>query len=1318
MKHSRLSDYADENGMLTLYHYLHPSAGNPDEVTLDPQKFSDPSTRGKHSTAEHRADSTPKTFFYLHPEADKEQHLFASRQLYKARVHHKDVYDVESDPQNHAFYARGNVGALLGKIHDAGFKGLRYAGAGIDTVALLHPVKAVKTSEEAEFGKKLGAVEGLTNREEGPEAKLSARETLVELNKTRQKGKNPTDSTHLAVAADMMQEEGHPGAPVLRAAAEDVRSGHEVEGNVWNASVRHHMPATLVDHAHGQTALRLSQPRRTPSGEPSYLVVEGTGPTGHAPIYARIKDRAHLHQMLHDDDHLTDEHRKDVLDKYDVWAHDGKAPDREAPDAKLAAAQAPAGGAVVNGRFTAGGQQVERPKTGKQRFVRVAQALMKLSKKEAEVDGQKESAVRDYLAKLAKGAKTAHGTGVRSLLQARGIDTTQAITKKELLALEKHYAIPDEHKISKLPGIQALKHDQRLSEAQGDPGVGKPKIDHAVKFLSAMANKHLSDHGIDKIVGSNKLSPETRALFLHAQFAHEIAKHTKDEGHRWTSTLHPSEWYSKGVDPLHVALHHSFADGTHDPMWGHVHWNHEHGPHVTGEAPAQRVAHAVIGMTSAQRDPVDNALTTHKLIDIARREAAKHGSKNWVPHLPEAQIDALEAWTKKHAEHVARLPRGKDGKSRATPEQLLKWRESLPKGAAAQGKVGFQSLPAAVHPETGKVLGFAKVGSDDIKHLSEAAKKAHEDLKARGLKPRIVNQFPVTNPDGSLKAKAWTTANDAFLKNLRLLKKLQAHVQEHHMLPKSHHSYSDPSHPEYKGQHAYDHDSIRALAAWLDAKHPASEFKKATGHSDLKKALPDLGGYHKGKELIPGANVFGAKMGSFIANMNGDQSQLTHDVWHQRLGDMVQGKKKVKDSPSTGDRKPNYDAAHRLTEDDKLPPAKSNTVSGMQAHLWNIAQTAGRLVGADTDSKDFIDAANKIHERIGASPRFSRNAQLMGGSYRAKDLDRTLSDPKHQEPERLSARSGSARPHTIYVSANDRDENTTFDDVPHVAAGDAHRRLAHTAAAHPEVTGVHDAVGSWKDGQEPSRAVRVDGATGPKRLRQIAAHLGSQPGDNGRVQKAVIAFQAHEGGPDALHVLHSKSKDLRALHAKLQNHGIEFQTFVPHHDGTRIEVVDFGKGLADKIGQFHGEPTNEVTGHESHEGTAHYIGGDTRDEGAAAYARELEEPERLSARPRADNAHSWIDPEGNVHPIAPYATHQEAAIRRHGLRDSADAKDKGWQRVVSFGKELWAEGRKLPSQKQRDALETVRAASGLRRILHDGVGIGRETVLFDADEGR
>lgn len=104
------------------------------------------------------------------------------------------------------------------------------------------------------------------------------------------------------------------------------------------------------------------------------------------------------------------------------------------------------------------------------------------------------------------------------------------------------------------------------------------------------------------------------------------------------------------------------------------------------------------------------------------------------------------------------------------------------------------------------------------------------------------------------------------------------------------------------------------------------------------------------------------------------------------------------------------------------------------------------------------------------------------------------------------------------------------------------------------------ALGSWRDGAEPSVMVRVksDEAT----LRYVLSRMGRDAR-----QKYVIYFHPQPGGEADLYTLRPRAgvRNLVALTAALERAGIPFRTLVPLKQTTAVYIIDLDRDLREKI---------------------------------------------------------------------------------------------------------------------------------------------------------
>jgi hypothetical protein len=104
------------------------------------------------------------------------------------------------------------------------------------------------------------------------------------------------------------------------------------------------------------------------------------------------------------------------------------------------------------------------------------------------------------------------------------------------------------------------------------------------------------------------------------------------------------------------------------------------------------------------------------------------------------------------------------------------------------------------------------------------------------------------------------------------------------------------------------------------------------------------------------------------------------------------------------------------------------------------------------------------------------------------------------------------------------------------------------------------ALGSWRDGAEPSVMVRF--TSDEDTLRYVVSRMGRDA-----QQKYVIYFHPEPGGPADFYTLRAPAKahNLRALSSALERAGIPFSTIVPLNGTTAIYVIDLDRDLHEKI---------------------------------------------------------------------------------------------------------------------------------------------------------
>lgn len=99
------------------------------------------------------------------------------------------------------------------------------------------------------------------------------------------------------------------------------------------------------------------------------------------------------------------------------------------------------------------------------------------------------------------------------------------------------------------------------------------------------------------------------------------------------------------------------------------------------------------------------------------------------------------------------------------------------------------------------------------------------------------------------------------------------------------------------------------------------------------------------------------------------------------------------------------------------------------------------------------------------------------------------------------------------------------------------------------------------------------------------------------------------------------------------------------------------------------------------------------------------------------DAHAWLDPQGNLHPLTGSKNHGEVAdeITKEKYPKSMHMMFKnGWQRLTFFGKDLYAHNfLQPPNQKQKKELIDFSLENDFERIIYDNEN--QDKVLWHID---
>jgi uncharacterized protein (TIGR02996 family) len=153
---------------------------------------------------------------------------------------------------------------------------------------------------------------------------------------------------------------------------------------------------------------------------------------------------------------------------------------------------------------------------------------------------------------------------------------------------------------------------------------------------------------------------------------------------------------------------------------------------------------------------------------------------------------------------------------------------------------------------------------------------------------------------------------------------------------------------------------------------------------------------------------------------------------------------------------------------------------------------------------------------------------------------------------------------------------------------------------------LHDAIGDWSDGAEPSLVHSVDEPLDEPAADYAAAWFGLMSN-----QKAVLRFTEHPEGPDSLYQFHLPTASLDEARNTLTQYGIPYRTLVPGKARTTVLVYDQGRQLRDHVSTLSGDLGAEIR---ESTGRGKFLGDGsdqpTRTAARAAYRRVIDSYER------------------------------------------------------------------------------------------------------------
>lgn len=184
-------------------------------------------------------------------------------------------------------------------------------------------------------------------------------------------------------------------------------------------------------------------------------------------------------------------------------------------------------------------------------------------------------------------------------------------------------------------------------------------------------------------------------------------------------------------------------------------------------------------------------------------------------------------------------------------------------------------------------------------------------------------------------------------------------------------------------------------------------------------------------------------------------------------------------------------------------------------------------------------------------------------------------------------------------------ENLTFKDAVHALHSSRQaefRRLSQDIDKQAGLNAVsHDAIGDWSDGAENSIFDEIRTRTDYDTLRYTAAVKGLAA-----EQKATIPFRVTADGTDSLYRVPMRGT-MESIRQKLDASGVQFRTLVPRANAVEVVVFDPGTKMRETMRSF---AKSEGVVARQYRGHGEFLGGDTREEGAARFRQVISQFER------------------------------------------------------------------------------------------------------------
>lgn len=375
--------------------------------------------------------------------------------------------------------------------------------------------------------------------------------------------------------------------------------------------------------------------------------------------------------------------------------------------------------------------------------------------------------------------------------------------------------------------------------------------------------------------------------------------------------------------------------------------------------------------------------------------------------------------------------------------------------------------------------------------------------------------------------------------------------------------------------------------------------------------------------LIPGAYIFGPKIGAYIMNKLGHKDELTVDSWAHRdeyrlLGMAINDLGRLTEINVHNIRRVGTIANEIIARIYGLKDKRE-----LQAIPWIYQHHVLTKMGVGDEALNPLDGVLAVIDKEkkkgnldegGKTFRLSQKARTGGKVALSRRL---LGDLLKGRRSGLRYGEGGEmikfqRGPKAFTFFSPNEKTLSFEEALQAMRSENHKAFKDIAKHVFDKIGlrprfIYDALGEWVTGAENSLAHVIYEKHDPKKSRYAASWLGLLGN-----QMSVLHYVPHKGGRDTLYHLGLKGTDLGDIKHKLTKYGIEHKTLVPRGDKTSVFLYDERNNLKENITSFIRDYNAKV---HKFEGTGSFIGGDTREAARKAYRKEIADYESGGGTP-------------------------------------------------------------------------------------------------------